>query len=239
MDLMAYLEEAAEHVEGVDGAGAVRVAHQLVEVGAPGLLGVVARRWLECRQDGGEEGRGWRRRARARARAHRDVISLLLCEADGQRRVQLACLASASDKSLIFVVCSIAYVLCSTTVVQRGSRVIKILENTFYAPPQYVTSLLGREPGGRTCASSCGGPDFCREWAEPPECRRSETREGGSLRRATCPPRLCLHLLVKTVRKQETCFFSTYICTQQCSRQQNGNTVNPRQCALCECTYFR
>lgn len=192
MDLMAYLEEAAEHVEGVDGAGAVRVAHQLVEVGAPGLLGVVARRRLECRQDGGEEGRGWRRRARARARVHRDVISLLLCEADGQRRVG-----------------------------------------------QYVTSLLGKEPGGRTWASSCGGPDFCREWAEPPECRRSETREGGSLQRATCPPRLCLHLLVKTVRKQETCFFSTYICTQQCSRQQNGNTVNPRQCALCECTYFR
>lgn len=45
-------------MEGVDGAGAVRVAHELVDVAAPGLLGVVAGRGLKGGQDGREEGRG-------------------------------------------------------------------------------------------------------------------------------------------------------------------------------------
>lgn len=43
-------------MEGVDGAGSIRVRHQLVDVTPPGLLGVVAHRWLEGCQDGGEEG---------------------------------------------------------------------------------------------------------------------------------------------------------------------------------------
>lgn len=53
-----YLEQRGENVEGVDGAGAVRVAHELVDVAAPGLLGVVAGRGLKGGQDGREKGRG-------------------------------------------------------------------------------------------------------------------------------------------------------------------------------------
>lgn len=53
-----YLEQRGEDVEGVDGAGAVRVAHELVDVAAPGLLGVVAGRGLKGGQDGREKGRG-------------------------------------------------------------------------------------------------------------------------------------------------------------------------------------
>lgn len=42
----------------VHGAGAVRVAHELVDVAAPGFLCVVAGRRLEGSKDGREEGRG-------------------------------------------------------------------------------------------------------------------------------------------------------------------------------------
>lgn len=39
-------------------AGAIRVAHELVDVAAPGFLRVVTGRRLECSKDGREEGRG-------------------------------------------------------------------------------------------------------------------------------------------------------------------------------------
>ena len=60
---LGYLEERGEDVEGVDGARAVRVRHQLADVATPRLLGVVAHRRLERRQDGREERGGGRREA--------------------------------------------------------------------------------------------------------------------------------------------------------------------------------
>ena len=50
-------------MEGVHGARAVRVRHQLVDMATPRLLGVVAHRRLERRQDGGEERGGGRGKA--------------------------------------------------------------------------------------------------------------------------------------------------------------------------------
>lgn len=56
-----HLKQGGEHVEGVHGAGAVRVAHELRDMAAPGLLGIVAGGGLERGQHGREEGRGrWR-----------------------------------------------------------------------------------------------------------------------------------------------------------------------------------
>lgn len=71
-----YLEKCREHVESVDGAGAVSVGHQLVDVAPPGLLGVVAHGGLEGGQDGGEEGRRRRRGA-----ALQQLVPLLLGQA--------------------------------------------------------------------------------------------------------------------------------------------------------------
>lgn len=48
-------------MERVHSTGAVRVAHELVDVAAPGLLGVVTGRGLKGGKDGREEGRGRRR----------------------------------------------------------------------------------------------------------------------------------------------------------------------------------
>lgn len=55
-----HLKQGREHVKGVHRTGAVRVAHELVDVAPPGLLCIVAGRRLERSQDGGEEGRGGR-----------------------------------------------------------------------------------------------------------------------------------------------------------------------------------
>lgn len=82
--MRCYLEQGRKHVEGVHGAGAVRVSHQLVDVAPPGLLCIVARGWLECRQDGGEEGRWWRRRA-----ALQELVPLLLSQAGRPQKVRL------------------------------------------------------------------------------------------------------------------------------------------------------
>lgn len=54
----AHLKQGGEHVERVHSTGAVRVAHELVDVAAPGLLGVVTGRGLKGSKDGREEGRG-------------------------------------------------------------------------------------------------------------------------------------------------------------------------------------
>lgn len=54
----AHLKQGGEHVERVHSTGAVRVAHELVDVAAPGLLGVVTGRGLKGGKDGREEGRG-------------------------------------------------------------------------------------------------------------------------------------------------------------------------------------
>lgn len=56
-----YLEQGGEHVERVHGAGAVRIAQQLVDMTAPRLLRVVTGRRLKRSEDGREEGRGGRR----------------------------------------------------------------------------------------------------------------------------------------------------------------------------------
>lgn len=68
-------------MESVDGAGAVRVGHQLVDVAPPGLLGIVAHGGLEGCQDGGEEGRRRRRGA-----ALQEVVPLLLGQAGQVQR---------------------------------------------------------------------------------------------------------------------------------------------------------
>lgn len=56
----AYLKQGGEDVERVHSTGAVRVAHELVDVAAPGLLGIVTGRGLKGGKDGQEEGRGRR-----------------------------------------------------------------------------------------------------------------------------------------------------------------------------------
>lgn len=43
--------------------GAIGVAHELVDVAAPGFLRIITGCWLERSKDGREEGRGWGRDA--------------------------------------------------------------------------------------------------------------------------------------------------------------------------------
>ena len=80
----AHLEERGEDVEGVDGAGAVRVRHQLVDVATPGLLGVVTHHRLEGGQDGREEGGGGRGKPQV-LQVVRVVTEAVATETDGKR----------------------------------------------------------------------------------------------------------------------------------------------------------
>ena len=57
----------------VDCTGSIRVGYKLVDVSPPSLLCIIAHCWLECSEDGGEEGGWWGGRS-----GLQHVVSLLL-----------------------------------------------------------------------------------------------------------------------------------------------------------------